>query len=115
MSVIVRGMEMPKSCEECNFCVNGFTDEAPIYECACQSDDMVSVLVDYNGEPFDFRPDWCPLIPLPSEHGDLIDRDALMIDVMDSDLDHLQRDDWKEVIQIVRDAPVVVPAERRGE
>ena len=35
----------------------------------------------------------------------------LMTEFMDSDLDHLQRDDWKEVIQIVADAPTVIEAE----
>ena len=39
----------------------------------------------------------------------LIDADALMTELIDSDLDHLQRDDWKEVIQIVADAPTVTP------
>ena len=39
----------------------------------------------------------------------LIDADALMVELMDSDLDHLQRDDWKEVIQIVQDAPTITP------
>lgn len=39
----------------------------------------------------------------------LIDADALMIELMDSDLDHLQRDDWKEMIQIVADAPTITP------
>ena len=38
-----------------------------------------------------------------------IDADALMTEFMDSDLDHLQRDDWKEVIQIVTDAPTITP------
>ena len=39
----------------------------------------------------------------------LIDADALMVELMDSDLDHLQRDDWREVIQIVTDAPTIAP------
>lgn len=39
----------------------------------------------------------------------LIDADELMTEIMDSDLDHLQRDDWKEVIQIVQDAPTIQP------
>lgn len=38
-----------------------------------------------------------------------IDADGLMTELMDSDLDHLQRDDWKEVIQIVQDAPTIQP------
>ena len=62
MSVLIRGMEMPESCDKCRFCVNGFTDEAPMYECGVQSYDNVSVLVESGGKPFDFRPDWCPLV-----------------------------------------------------
>ena len=73
--VMIRGMEMPKNCAECRFCVNGFTDEAPMYECACESYENVSVLVDDNGQPFDFRPEWCPLIELPP-HGRLIDAET---------------------------------------
>ena len=64
MSVIVKGMEMPKNCAECRFCVNGFTDAAPVYECACETYENVSVLVDDHGKPFDFRPDWCPLVEI---------------------------------------------------
>lgn len=64
-SILIRGAKMPKNCAECRFCVNGFTDEAPMYECACQSYDNVSVLVDKNGQPFDFKPEWCPLIEVP--------------------------------------------------
>ena len=44
-------------------------------------------------------------------HGRLGDLDKLMTEFMDSDLDHLQRDDWREVIQIVADAPTVIEAE----
>ena len=61
MSVIIRGMDMPGKCNECQFCVNGFTEEAPVYECAALGAENVSVLVDDHGKPFDFRPDWCPL------------------------------------------------------
>ena len=37
----------------------------------------------------------------------LIDGDELLVELMDSDLDNLQRDDWKEVVQIVQEAPTV--------
>lgn len=62
MSILIHGMDMPESCDKCRFCVNGFTDEAPMYECGAQSYDNVSVLVESGGKPFDFRPDWCPLV-----------------------------------------------------
>lgn len=48
-------------------------------------------------------------------HGRLGDLDKLMTEFMDSDLDHLQRDDWREVIQIVSDAETVIEAEGREE
>lgn len=110
MSILIRSMEIPTSCDKCRFCVNGFTDDAPSYECAVQSYENVSVLVESGGKPFDFRPDWCPLTELPT-HGRLGDLDKLITEFMDSDLDHLQRDDWKEVIQIVSDAETVIEAE----
>ena len=62
MSILIKDMDIPKSCDKCRFCVNGFTDEAPMYECGVQSYDNVSVLVESGGKPFDFRPDWCPLV-----------------------------------------------------
>jgi len=45
----------------------------------------------------------------------LIDADNLMTEIIDSDLDHLQRDDWKEVIQIVQDAPTIEPMRKKGK
>ena len=77
MSILIKDMEMPESCDKCRFCVNGFTDEAPMYECGVQSYDNVSVLVESGGKPFDFRPDWCPLIEIPTPHGRMIDADKL--------------------------------------
>ena len=45
----------------------------------------------------------------------LVDADELMTEIMDNDLDHLQRDDWKEVIQIVQDAQTIQPKRMRGK
>ena len=91
MSILIHDMEMPTSCDKCRFCVNGFTDDAPMYECAVQSYENVSVLVESGGKPFDFRPDWCPLIELPP-HGRLIDADKLKSRlVLDNDSNELQR------------------------
>ena len=66
----------------------------------------------YGDDYSDFEAQYnhCPLVELPP-HGRLGDLDKLMTEFMDSDLDHLQRDDWKEVIQIVSEAPTVIEAE----
>ena len=79
MSILIRSMEIPTSCDKCRFCVNGFTDDVPMYECAVQSYENVSVLVESDGKPFDFRPDWCPLVEIHTPHGRLIDADELNI------------------------------------
>ena len=96
MSILIKGMEMPIKCAKCPIA----DISAEYYFCE---------KIDWFGKerPFD-----CPLTELP-QHGDLVDRDKLMTDLMDSDLDHLQRDDWKEVIQIVEDAPTIIEAEGR--
>ena len=96
MSVIVKGMEMPKNCGECAFYIDG----------ACYGKGYI----DYCSIMDTAKPDDCPLVELPP-HGRLGDLDELMTEFMDSDLDHLQRDDWREVIQIVADAPTVIEAE----
>ena len=92
MSYIVHGVEIPRNCGGC--------DRKRV--CA----ERIYLLR---------RPDSCPLEEIKTPHGDLADKDKLMQEFMDSDLDHLQRDDWKEVIQIVQDAPTIIEAEGDGE
>ena len=108
MSILIHDMEMPTSCDKCRFCVNGFTDDAPMYECAVQSYENVSVLVESGGKPFDFRPDWCPLIELPP-HGNLKDESDIisLIEVMFCK----DKDGMEHAIQCVKDAPTVIEAE----
>ena len=64
MSILIKGVEMPKDCIKCRFC----TFTSGYWKC----------LVD--GSHADFggtcRPSKCPLVPVP-QHGDLIDRDKL--------------------------------------
>lgn len=93
MSILIKDMEMPRNCYECKVWFECF-DEKP---------------------PFNMIKSVCPLVEVKEPHGDLVDKDKLMKEFMDSDLDHLQRDDWKEVIQIVADAPTVIEAERSEE
>lgn len=89
VSVLIKNMDMPERCGMCFLRVGDCKQR--IY--------------------MEQRPKACPLIEIPTPHGRLIDADALTVELMDSDLDHLQRDDWKEVIQIVSDADVVIEAE----
>ena len=99
MSILIRGMEMPKACWECPLKVHLYQ------QLWCTPSNKV-----INREDNTEREPDCPLVEVPP-HGRLVDGDVLMTEVMDSDLDHLQRDDWKEVIQIVADAPTIIEAE----
>lgn len=98
--VYIKGMEMPTSCYDC-----------PV---ECEGDICG---IDKGGCTWNERPPHCPLIPVP-EHGDLIDRDALI------------KDGWlnlhKEVMRMGGYAihelplknpsiPVIIPADKEGE
>lgn len=104
MGVYIKDVKIPKNCAECKMW--GICDllDFDDYESICDAVEDGFLVRDKN----------CPLVEVPTPHGRLIDADALMAEVMDSDLDHLQRDDWKEVIQIVADAPTIIEAEESG-
>lgn len=68
MSVIVKGMEMPKSCASCRMAVCfADTGRAKCYATLSYID------TERGKRSYD-----CPLHPLPEKHGRLIDADALM-------------------------------------
>ena len=97
MSVLIKGMEMPTACSV----------GCPIFH--------EGTFNDYCGYgwkkvPREIeKPDWCPLIEVP-EHGDLIDRDALKWSFVHGRWDdvYISRADIKE-------APIVIPADKDGE
>lgn len=59
MSVVVKGMKMPKNC----------------FYCAMSSFGVCNIAVRI--WDISTRPDWCPLVELPENHGPLIDRNEL--------------------------------------
>lgn len=75
MSVLIKGMEMPASCLACPMCEQGTIHEWELY---------CGLTGDYIGHWDDkslnngHRPDVCPLVEVPTPHGDLIDRDKLL-------------------------------------
>lgn len=89
------------------------------YNCPFRTLDYCGLLIEHDCVTVNVNEmtvsEYCPLVEIPTPHGRLGDLDKLMIEFMDSDLDHLQRDDWKEVIQIVSDADVVIEAEGSEE
>ena len=70
MSLIIKGMKMPKSCDSCDLIQ--FDDEELEAHCP------LSPYYRWCGTPPDYRPEGCPLVEVPTPHGRLIDADELI-------------------------------------
>lgn len=64
MSVLIKGMEMPALCQECDLYIDG----------ACYAKGYR----DYRRIMDTAKPDDCPLIEVPTPHGELVDRSELI-------------------------------------
>lgn len=74
MSLIIKGMELPKSCDVCPFVGTNDDLRSDDYRYLyCCFPYMGQFVTDYEATR---HPD-CPLLPLPEKHGRLIDADAL--------------------------------------
>lgn len=111
--ILIRGMEMPKHCIDCPLMVNRFDTDA----CALQSQEANEVF-----ESWDDMRRGCPLLPLPAGHGRLGDLDALEAKIREEALQHTCIGDLNrmtlgvgEVIDRIRMAKTIVPAEGGGE
>ena len=69
MSVLIKGMKMPKTCEDCQF--HRYHSH---HEYVCVATPLFYPMNLANSEGI--RKDWCPLVELPEKHGRLIDADA---------------------------------------
>lgn len=69
MSVVIKGMKMPKGCLECQFKDIGMST---MTQCLLVEDGWV----EYANNGFGI-PDACPLVDLPEKHGRLIDCNSL--------------------------------------
>ena len=101
MSVLIKGMEMPKNCIECRF---------RQYEyCDLQRQDVYAVnIMDY-ALSLERHPS-CPLIEIPTPHGDLVDRDAMI-----AEYDRQHKGPVGGARQIMVDAKAVIEAEGKGK
>ena len=96
MSVLIKGMEMPKSCEKCP-CK---TADA-FGGLGCQTTGYIP-LRKANQD----RPDWCPLVEIPP-HGRLIDADAL---VKKQPIPELGAPRW-----LIEQAPTIIESEEEDD
>lgn len=107
MGVYIKGMKMPSKCIECKLMRRCGKDDLD-YVCM-----PARVYVEDLTNAYKLRPEYCPLIELPEEHGDLIDRDKLRkkkwtITWDDGKAEYYNAED-------IEAAPAVIPAEGRTE
>ena len=62
MSVIVKGMEMPKCCTECSCCRHDNWNGETAHQCNVS---LITFSAEDENWIYDQRPNWCPLIELP--------------------------------------------------
>lgn len=97
MSVLITGLDMPKSCVGCIF----------EYGDVCY--------VNLKTSPKGRVTQSCPLIPIP-DHGDLVDRDELMMKMWEASAYAPNHCSWVNARVVfakdIEDAPVVIPAEK---
>ena len=70
MSILIKGMRMPKNCIKCPMQFGGMCYVMP----ADVDESRVAPTVEEAWKQG--KPDWCPLVEIPEPHGDLIDMDA---------------------------------------
>lgn len=104
MSVLIRGMKMPKCCDDC--CL--------LYDCcSCIVTGYSVAMIKWDTE-HKRLPD-CPLIEIP-DHGDLVDRDELMMKMWEASAYAPNHCSWVNARVVfakdIEDAPVIIPAER---
>lgn len=123
MSILIKGMEMPKSCMLCPFCVE---------EADPANGEMCMVTGKLMPPCTRVRLEDCPLVPVPP-HGDLIERDALRASIRESIeechkwADEVDKDTmmyarisqslgtFVECSLRVKAAPTIIPAEQAEE
>ena len=100
MSILIKGVDMPKDCCQCQFRREAYVPWGWI---GCQLNAGIGKKKDYKGR----HPD-CPLVEIP-KHGRLIDADALYKQMFSAGLSG--KEDRNIAIDAVLQAPTVMGAE----
>lgn len=109
MSILIRGMKMPKNCNECKFGTWSNLHQTA----ACKRHDFEPCFKDHSREYMDKRADFCPLVEVPAPHGRLIDADKIIKAMDEMKVEGEVFVTAVEYVKlIVGDAPTVIEAER---
>ena len=114
MSILIKGMEMPKNCYGCPFFTQvdywNENDEADILSKCKQTGAFTWESVD------GYLPN-CPLAPVPTPHGRLIDADEIYDAVeqryrISSGAEHRCE---RDLLDLICSAPAIIPAEEENK
>ena len=125
MSILIKGMEMPESCDMCAFSsyIAEGDDHEELWYCILDNWNQITPILLTKETVSNGRSMDCPLIEL-APHGRLIDADALMLHILDyiEEYDDDLSDNgyhngkWcamKEAEMVINDAPTIIEAEGR--
>lgn len=103
MSILIKGIEMPKRCNGCAFNLIGH----------CMA--YKGLYVERKNLEYNSKPEWCPLVPVPP-HGDLIDRNAITMtdfEIATCVLDRVNpyKNGFEYLLKKFEDAPTIIEAE----
>ena len=112
MSVLIKGMKMPTCCEECQLMHEGYL-YGKFFPCVCNA---IGGQMLIKPSEVDMRDGLCPLVEVPTPHGDLIDRDALGLgeyEKVEEDTGTLEISlgGLLEVYHKVKEAPAIIARE----
>lgn len=77
MSILIKGMDMPKCCTECSCCRHDNWNGETAHQCNVS---LITFGAEDENWIYDQRPNWCPLVEIPTPHGRLIDADKLLVE-----------------------------------
>lgn len=113
MSVLIRGMEMPKNCDECPL----LTEDGDYDVCFVGKRRVMWKWKHDRGlKVIHPKPDWCPLIevPLHGRLGDLDKLEQMFVDIDNAPYSGFDGEEpfysAEDAAQIIRLAPTVIPA-----
>ncbi|MBQ3285416.1 MAG: hypothetical protein IJH40_07220 [Ruminococcus sp.] len=101
-SILIKDMDMPKSCEDCVFC-QVVPNSLDVYFCYADKNNR-HVRRGYNE-----KPSFCPLAEISTPHGDLIDRDDLLYEINRSTF--VERYDYNTAYDAAALAETIIEAE----
>ena len=109
MSVLIKGMEMPTSCDDCPL------QHSEYLECKITGNNTWEWADDHTTRTIHPKPSDCPLVPVPP-HGRLIDADAFeKVNAYFWGMDFINAKYEDCLCDLINAAPTIIPASEEGE